>query len=565
MTPAAFARLTRLQAFGLVVVLWAGIYLPALGSLEIKGEEGRRILPGVAMLDTNQWIVPTVGGAPFLNKPPLVNWLVAASFRLTGTRSEWAARAPSVLVVLALGLTAVWTLSELLTPAGALLAAIFALTNIGLMEKGRLAEIEALYLGLYGIALLLWLGAWHAEVAGARRTPVRTWIVPWVVLGFGLLAKGPLHLLFFYAVVVAVLAFAGRLRDLWTPAHFVGVALMLGLFAAWAVPYLHRIDAGRVGTVWSAQLTGRLEVGESFRLVPWLLSAPRALVNFLPWVVLLPLAWRWQPSETMLAAASPGDHATFAIARGLRWALAGCFLAVNLAPGGQPRYTLPLLTPASVLLALTFVLDRRRAPSPRLPAALPLVWTRVLAGCLMLAAVAAPVAAVAGGNHLWRWGLAFLVVAAGVFELRSLRRWPTPDSFPALGVASALAMVLLTFDFALGAVPRLRRSEQVRPAGRRIDAVTRGEGAIAVLQPGFVPFLFYLGSRPFYLPVPAALPGTVNYLLVRQGDLPAIEPVIRDRGLVYRVALQINDKRLGQDPGAQWLLLRLNHAREDSL
>jgi len=36
----------------LVLICWAAIYLPALGSLEIKGEEGRRILPAVTMLET---------------------------------------------------------------------------------------------------------------------------------------------------------------------------------------------------------------------------------------------------------------------------------------------------------------------------------------------------------------------------------------------------------------------------------------------------------------------------------------------------------------------------------
>ena len=31
----------------ITVLVWAAIYLPALGSLEIKGEEGRRMLPGI--------------------------------------------------------------------------------------------------------------------------------------------------------------------------------------------------------------------------------------------------------------------------------------------------------------------------------------------------------------------------------------------------------------------------------------------------------------------------------------------------------------------------------------
>ena len=68
----------------LVVVCWTAIYLPALGTLEIKGEEGRRILPAVTMLETGNWLVPQVGSEPYFRKPPLVNWLVAASFKVMG-------------------------------------------------------------------------------------------------------------------------------------------------------------------------------------------------------------------------------------------------------------------------------------------------------------------------------------------------------------------------------------------------------------------------------------------------------------------------------------------------
>ena len=77
------------------------IYLPALGSIAIKGEEGRRILPAVRMLETGNYIVPQVGSNPYYRKPPLVNWLVAASFKLFGVRNEWTARLPSALSVLA--------------------------------------------------------------------------------------------------------------------------------------------------------------------------------------------------------------------------------------------------------------------------------------------------------------------------------------------------------------------------------------------------------------------------------------------------------------------------------
>src|ERR1700693_4613965 len=83
------------------MLVWAVIYLPALGAIAIKGEEGRRILPAVTMLETGNYIVPQVGSEPYLRKPPLVNWLVAASFKICGKRNEWTARLPSALSALA--------------------------------------------------------------------------------------------------------------------------------------------------------------------------------------------------------------------------------------------------------------------------------------------------------------------------------------------------------------------------------------------------------------------------------------------------------------------------------
>src|SRR5712691_13146235 len=96
--------MSRTRASLLVVLVWAAIYLPRLGSREIKSEEGRRILPAVTMLETGNYIVPQVGSEPYFRKPPLVNWVVASSFKLFGLRNEWTARLPSVVCVLAVAL-----------------------------------------------------------------------------------------------------------------------------------------------------------------------------------------------------------------------------------------------------------------------------------------------------------------------------------------------------------------------------------------------------------------------------------------------------------------------------
>src|SRR5204863_485154 len=212
---------SRLRAVLVVLLVWAVIYLPALGSLAIKGEEGRRILPAIGMLKSGNYIVPEVGGNPYFRKPPLVNWLVAASFAVSSVRNEWTARLPSALAVLAVAIAFVTVARASLGPTGSLIAALIWMTNIGMIEKGRLIEIEALYVSLCGLATIFWLSCWVQ-----KKSPWLIRIPPSIFLGLGLLAKGPTHLVFIYAVVVAVLWRAIDWRLLLHPAHFAALAMI---------------------------------------------------------------------------------------------------------------------------------------------------------------------------------------------------------------------------------------------------------------------------------------------------------------------------------------------------
>src|SRR2546430_2406336 len=204
---------SRFRAVAVVVLVWAVIYLPALGSIAIKGEEGRRILPAVRMLETGNYIVPQIGSNPYFRKPPLVNWLVAASFKVFGVRNEWTARLPSALAVLAVAIAFVTVARASLGARGSIIAALIWLTNIGMIEKGRLIEIEALYVSLCGLAIIFWLSFFLQ-----KKSPWLTWLPASVFLGLGLLAKGPTHLIFFYGIVIAVLAYWKEWRVLVLPA-----------------------------------------------------------------------------------------------------------------------------------------------------------------------------------------------------------------------------------------------------------------------------------------------------------------------------------------------------------
>src|SRR4029077_13058185 len=149
--------MSRLASTLVLIAIWAVTYLTNLGASEFRSEEGHRVMPAVQMLDSGNYLVPYVGTKPYLRKPPLVNWIVAGSFKLFEVRNEWTARLPSALFMLSVALMLQMIAGPALGGLGSTVAAVCWLTNLGLIEKGRTIEIEAIYVSLFGFAFLLWL------------------------------------------------------------------------------------------------------------------------------------------------------------------------------------------------------------------------------------------------------------------------------------------------------------------------------------------------------------------------------------------------------------------------
>jgi 4-amino-4-deoxy-L-arabinose transferase-like glycosyltransferase len=350
----AFPALSRPAAFAIVIALWAAIYLPGLGSVEIKGEEIRRIMPGVNMLQTGNWIVPEFNGNPYLRKPPLVNWAIALSVKSFGVRNEWTVRLPSVLAMLAMGLVMLAACAPWLGTNTALASVLMAYSSAGLVEKGRIAEIEAIYIALFGMAISCWIG-WTAT--GRSRWLV--WPVTGLLLGIGLLAKGPPHLGFFYAIA-AFIAWKSRSKkaaglildtSLASWAHLCGILIMLGVFALWCVPYMRQASTLGAGGVWARQMEQRVGGGDSSTVF---INFLRSLVNFLPWILALPLFWR----RATLARLADRDRL---LVEAARWPIVLCAFVLMFVPGMLPRYTLPLVIPYALLLALLLKAEMENA------------------------------------------------------------------------------------------------------------------------------------------------------------------------------------------------------------
>jgi hypothetical protein len=96
------------------------------------------------------------------------------------------------------------------------------------------------------------------------------------------------------------------------------------------------------GGVWARQMEQRVGGGDRSTTLKNLL---RSLVNFLPWGIGLPLFWR----RATLSRLADRERLLIEAAR---WPIVLCAFALMLIPGMLPRYTLPLVIPYALLLAL---------------------------------------------------------------------------------------------------------------------------------------------------------------------------------------------------------------------
>ena len=94
------------------------------------------------MLASGDVLTPTVGGTPWLEKPPLAAWLSAFSGWASGGVSEASARTPSAVAgaLLALGVAALG--ARRFGPAAGLLAGLVQATTAWTVVRGRLADVD---------------------------------------------------------------------------------------------------------------------------------------------------------------------------------------------------------------------------------------------------------------------------------------------------------------------------------------------------------------------------------------------------------------------------------------
>ena len=176
----------RLSSCLVLLLLPAGLLYPTLDFHLLEPDEGRYAQIPKEMLQQRAWIVPTLQGEPYLDKPPLMYWLTALSYRLFGVSAASARLVPALavhLTILCVYLLGRRSVGE----KAAFWAALLLTVAPGYSAVARLLLLDGVL--TFWVTLSLLCGY---EAVRAGRFQPAFWCAAACASALGFLTKGPI-------------------------------------------------------------------------------------------------------------------------------------------------------------------------------------------------------------------------------------------------------------------------------------------------------------------------------------------------------------------------------------
>ncbi|HSB06598.1 MAG TPA: glycosyltransferase family 39 protein [Thermodesulfobacteriota bacterium] len=284
------------------------------------------------MIRSGDWVVPRYNGAVYLNKPPLLFWLIAIPSYLYGSVTPFLARFPSALSAW-LGILILFLLGRRIY--GSVLPGLFSagilLSSYQFFSQARLAKTDMLLCLLILLSIYFFYRGY--EEASKRRSLY--FGLSFFSMGLAVLTKGPFGFFIPFTILAAFLIKEKRIRIFVSRDFLLGYFILLLIVLPWAILFVQRFGLD--------QSFALLKAAHAFsRQAPFYFYFIQIWGQFAPWSILLPFLgialWRersgiWRSPEPLI----------------LIWFVL-LFVLLTLFKVRVSRYLLPALPPLALML-----------------------------------------------------------------------------------------------------------------------------------------------------------------------------------------------------------------------
>jgi 4-amino-4-deoxy-L-arabinose transferase-like glycosyltransferase len=291
------------------------------------------------MLQSGDYIWPTLNGVPRLQKTPLSYWLVAGVGKITGNVNEFSARLPSAVFAVLSAIALFYYLNKWLSfRIAAISTAVWATSfaYIRCSHRARPDMVMAFFI------ILCMLSFYSIVTSKNRREQVFHMLIFWIGFALANLAKGPAPTAYVavplavYIVIKRDWKIIGRLQPV------IGVFIVLAVILPWVLFIARKLNWDL--TLWKHEFVDRFfgdyapgnypiyfYLGMMFKYItPW--------VVFLPVALIAPFTHDWKEKKPLMMYM-------------WIWFVAGMiFLTIDA--GKRQHYILPLMPAMAVLIGI---------------------------------------------------------------------------------------------------------------------------------------------------------------------------------------------------------------------
>ncbi len=269
------------------------MFFSHLGSYGLwEPDEARYAEIAREMLQRGSAIVPHLNYVAYVEKPPLLYWLTALSFRVFGI-SEFAARFPVAMSALVGVAATYYFVMRSFGRRHALVAGAVLATTPLYAVMAQVLTTDMMLTAFVTIATFAFYLHWRDSGDGARWC----WIA-YVAMGFGVMTKGPVGAALPILTLSIFLAWNRELRGAIKNFHVLPGLMIAGAIAAPWFLAMSAIVPGYFDFYFVGEHLRRAFISDYSHGEPFYFYLPVIALGLLPWSMLVPfLTWRAMPQN----------------------------------------------------------------------------------------------------------------------------------------------------------------------------------------------------------------------------------------------------------------------------